>query len=392
MEQPIGYNKDLNLVCKLNKALYGLKQAARQWQIHLSNKLNKLGFIAISADNSIFVNKNRNIILATHIDDILVFSEKLEYINKLYKDLNQELDVSNLGEIKYYLGIEVFRNRSKKSIILTQKRFILNLLNRFNKLDLKPAKNPLVLGIKLEKNLEQATELDIKEYQKQIGSLIYLVTATRPDLAYPVGLLARFMSNPDSTHFKALDRIWQYLIYSKDYGLIYQFPSKSIDLLGYSDSDWGGDYSRKSTTGYLYLLGDLNIKTAISWNSKLQKTIALSSCEAEYMALKEAIKENLYIKSLIKQIPVLNSVINNTKTLYTDSNSAIDLAKNPVHHFRTKHIDIQYHFVRENYLNKVINLEYCPTEIQLADGLTKAISTEKYLDFIKELGLKRELS
>ena len=164
MEQPIGYNKDLNLVCKLNKALYGLKQAARQWQIHLSNKLDKLGFIAISADNSIFVNKNRNIILATHIDDILVFSEKLEYINKLYKDLNQELDVSNLGEIKYYLGIEVFRNRSKKSIILTQKGFILNLLNRFNKLDLKPAKNPLVLGIKLEKNLEQATELDIKEY------------------------------------------------------------------------------------------------------------------------------------------------------------------------------------------------------------------------------------
>jgi hypothetical protein len=110
------------------------------------------------------------------------------------------------------------------------------------------------------------------------------------------------------------------------------------------------------------------------------------------MALKEAIKENLYIKSLIKQIPVLNSVINNIKTLYTDSNSAIDLAKNPVHHFRTKHIDIQYHFVRENYLNKVINLKYCFTEIQLADGLTKAISTEKYLDFIKELGLKRELS
>jgi hypothetical protein len=207
MEQPIDYNKDLNLVCKLNKALYGLKQAARQWQIHLFNKLDKLGFIAISADNSIFVNKNRNIILATYIDDILVFSEKLEYINKLYKDLNQELDVSNLGEIKYYLGIEVFRNRSKKSIILTQKGFILNLLNRFNKLDLKSAKNPLILSIKLEKNLEQATELDIKEYQKQINSLIYLVIATRPDLAYSVRLLIRFMSNSDSTHFKVLDRI-----------------------------------------------------------------------------------------------------------------------------------------------------------------------------------------
>ena len=289
MEQPIGYNKDTSLVCKLNKALYGLKQAARQWQIHLSNKLDKLGFIAITADNSIFINKNRNIILATHIDDILVFSDKLEYINSLYKDLSQELEVSNLGEIKYYLGIEVLRDRSNRSITLTQRNFILNLLNRFNKLDLKPTKNPLVLGVKLEKNLEQATELDIKEYQKQIGSLIYLVTATRPDLAYPVGLLARFMSNPNSMHFKALNRIWQYLVYSKDYGLKYQFPSKSIDLLGYCDSDWGGDYSRKSTTGYVYLLGNQEIKTAISWNSKLQKTIALSSCEAEYMADRKSV-------------------------------------------------------------------------------------------------------
>lgn len=196
------------------------------------------------------------------------------------------------------------------------------------------------------------------------------------------------MSNPNSIHFKALDRIWQYLVYSKDYGLKYQFPSKSIDLLGYCDSDWGGDYSRKSTTGYVYLLGNQETKTAISWNSKLQKTIALSSCEAEYMALKEAIKENIYIKSLLKQIPGLNNAIKDTKALYTDSNSAIELAKNPVHHFRTKHIDIQYHFVRENHQNNTISLEWTSTSTQLADGLTKAISTERFLDYIKGLGLK----
>ena len=388
MEQPTGYSDNPELVCKLNKALYGLKQAARQWQIHLTNKLVKLGFIAITADNSIFINRITNVILATHIDDILIFSKNIENIKSLYKDLNKDLEVSDLGEVKYYLGIEIIRNRQDKSIILTQKGFILNLLNKFNKSELKPTKNPLILGVKLEKNLDQASEKEIKDYQQQIGSLIYLTTATRPDLAYPIGLLARFMSNPSPIHFKALNRVWQYLIYSKNFGLEYKFPSKSINLLGYSDSDWGGDYSRKSTTGYTYLIGNNQFKTAISWNSKLQKTIALSSCEAEYMALKEAIKENLYIKSLINQIPVLNSTINSTKTLYTDSKSAIDLAKNPIHHSRTKHIDIQYHFVRENYLNNIINLEYCPTELLLADSLTKAVSEKIYLDFIAGLGLK----
>lgn len=157
------------------------------------------------------------------------------------------------------------------------------------------------------------------------------------------------MQNPNQDHFKYLDRIWQYLNYTKAYSLVYQSKpnqNNSLKLEGYCDSDWGGDYTRKSTTGYLFLL-DKNI---VSWNSRLQKTIALSSCEAEYMALKEAVKENLYINSLIKQIPLLNKHINkDTKAIYTDSQSAITLAKNPTFHQKTKHIDIQYHFVRDNY-------------------------------------------
>lgn len=394
VEQPTGYIKDPNLVCKLNKALYGLKQSARQWQIYWTSILAILGFKPIPADNSIFINKNKDVILATHIDDILVFSKTIEDINNLYNKLNKDLQISNLGEVKYYLGIEIIRDRQNRSIKLSQKGFIDNLLNKFNKTNLYPTKNPLAQGVKLTKNIDQASKEDIKEYQKQIGSLIYLTTATRADLAYPIGLLARFMSNPGLQHFKALSRVWQYLIYSKDYSLEYKYHSdSSIGLIGYSDSDWGGDISRKSTTGYTFLIANsfkksYSNRTAISWNSKLQKTIALSSCESEYMALKEAIKESLYIKSLISQIPAINSTIKDTKVLYTDSQSSIDLANNPIYHSRTKHIDIQYHFVRENVINNVISLVYCPTSSLLADGLTKAIPTDKFNELVEGLGLK----
>jgi len=164
------------------------------------------------------------------------------------------------------------------------------------------------------------------------------------------------MSNPSMDHFKALDRIWQYLIGTKNHGLYYRvIYNLKPNLLGYSDSDWGGDYNtRRSTTGYVFTYRSV----AISWNSRLQKTIALLSCEAEYMALKETIKEHLWLKLLFKQIRQLLEDKEYNNTLYIDSQSAIELSKNLEHHSRTKHIDIQYHFVRENTLNGNINLKY----------------------------------
>ena len=243
--------------------------------------------------------------------------------------------LTNLGEAKYYLGIEIIRNRDKGTITLTQRNFAKQILQHFAP-HAKPAKNPCQMGYRLEANPDQATADEIQAYQQAIGSLMYLITATRPDLAYPIGLVARFMQNPSAEHQKALNRIWQYLRYTQDFELVY---SKSVltepVLSGFCDSDWGGDLtSRKSTTGYLFLFG----KSAISWASTLQKTVALSSCEAEYMAIKEAIKEQIYLQSIFKQIAILEEKF--TKILYSDSQSAIEIAKNPIYHKRTKHIDI----------------------------------------------------
>ena len=192
------------------------------------------------------------------------------------------------------------------------------------------------------------------------------------------------MANLGPEHWKTLEKVWYYVYNTKNLGLVYQSTSKTPSLIGYTDADWGGDIeTRRSTTGYIYLFRD----GPIIWSSKLQRTVALSSCEAEYMALKEAIKENLFIKGLFQEIkPIIE--VNDYKTLYTDSNSAIELAKNPTKHNRTKHIDIQYHFIRETVKNEQISLQYIPTKEQLANPLTKPVDTQELSIFRDKIGLR----
>ncbi|KAF1925481.1 uncharacterized protein M421DRAFT_70010, partial [Didymella exigua CBS 183.55] len=318
------------IVCKLNKALYGLKQAR---------------FSSLRIDTSIFVHKDKPIVLATHVDNILVFAKDISLVQSLYKDLTttSKLEVTNLGEIREFLGVEIIRDRKKKSLIITQRNFIANILKKYNKQDNLPKYIPL-----------------------PIGSLIYLTIFPRPDLVYSVNYLARFMSNPSLEHYKYLDYVFSYIVRTKDLGLDLTLESKQsartlkpINLVGISDADWGGDLdSRRSTIGNIFSLENVASSKyiAISWLSKLQKIVALSSAEAEYMSLKEATKESLYLQNVIKELFINSStkdysIFNKLNVIKTDSLSAIELAKNPIYHARTKHVDITYHFVRENLLS-----------------------------------------
>ena len=262
MEQPTGFTKD-NKVCRLNKALYGLKQAPRAWQQYLGEILVKIGFSNLGdVDPSLYF--RGSIIIGSHVDDLLVIGPSKADIIALRKELEKHLLVQDLGEVHYYLGIEIIRD--PKGITLTQQGFITKVLNRFKLDDLVEYSTPLPQGCILEsaKEGEKASLEDTRLYQQQIGSLMYLMTQTRPDISYPLGLLARFMSNPTRQHFLALNRLWGYLKRTKSYGLVYK--ARSISLIGYCDADWGGDRdTRRSTTGYIYLLG----KTPISWASKL---------------------------------------------------------------------------------------------------------------------------
>jgi hypothetical protein len=385
VQQPIGFEDGTNRVCKLNKALYGLKQSAREWEQHFKVLAKKLNLKPLKTDQSVYISTDleKILVLIVYVDDILAISNSKDIVREAYKSLSQNLTVKDLGPINQFLGIKITRDRSKRLIRFDQKEYTEKILNRFGIKESTRPITPLPIGVKLEPNPDQASPEDISQFQQEIGSIMYLMTKTRPDIAYHTSLLARFMANPSLEHWKWLSRLWLYISYTRDLGLNYQ--SELADkLIGYCDSDWGGDIgTRRSTTGYLYLYRG----AAIAWNSRLQRTVALSSCEAEYMALKEAIKEQLFVKAIIYEIPWLNETVLNHSRLLTDSNSAIELAKNPLYHHRTKHIDIQYHFVREMVKDKVIDLTFIPTDQQLADGLTKPLDLTKTQVLVKGLGL-----
>jgi hypothetical protein len=393
MEQPIGFNNDNKLVCKLNKALYGLKQSPRLWYKHLASILKNLSFTSSSYDEAIFIYNENNIIIIIicYVDDIIITGNNKDYINKVITNLNKVLKIQYLGNISQFLGLEFITDYINKTIYIHQNKYLDKIKNRFNKENLTPVSTPVELGVQLYKNEDKnkANNNTINLYQQQIGALIYLAINTRPDISFAINRCARYMANPNTSHYKALDRIWKYLNYKPNLGLFYN--CQNLQLLGYTDADWGGDIiTRKSTTGYLFLLG----KNTISWNSSLQKTVALSSCEAEYMALKDAIKEALYLNNsllyLLKQfnISITTSSNNNIPYILSDSQSAIKLAENPEFHKRTKHIDIIYHFIRETIYNKKAQLLYINTKEQLADRLTKGLDNKKHNMFIENISLR----
>jgi histone deacetylase 1/2 len=396
VELPPNINKDKGLVGRLNKALYGLKQAARQWQLYLNRILLDLGFTCLISDNSIYVHSKLAMYIAVYVDDILVFAKDLKDINNLFSNLEaKDLDITNLGPVIEFLGIQITYDKGKY-LSLSQEGYITRLIDRYNKGKLKPLSKPYLEGLPIDPNDSTASKEDINQFQKEIGALIYLTIYTRPDLSFRVGQLARFMSNPSKNHFKALDHIWSYVNKTKTHELSLSIQSTSIStpntarIIGYTDADYGGDLiSRKSTTGYINLISIKDSTMPISWSSKLQKTVALSSCEAEYMAYKEAFKEAIYINSLLSEFPTyIRKLFSNTRTIYTDSQSAIALTKNPLYHARTKHVAISYHFIKEKIASKELELVYCPTEILLADGFTKAIPTPKWNAFTIGLNLK----
>ena len=318
---------------------------------------------------------------------MIVISPKTTTIESLYGQLAQEVDLKDLGDIDEFLGIKITRNRQARSISLDQSHYIEKTLAKYGYKDngkKTPSTGcPIPIGAKIEPLEGTADPKAVKDYQQAIGTLMYLPTKTRPDLAFPVGQLARYMANPGPSHSRILDKVWKYLENMAKLGLAY-YHSDSTSILGYVDSDWGGDIgTRRSTTGYIFKF----LGSPISWSSKLQKTVALSSCEAEYMAIRDAIKEQQYIRGLLSEIaPILGNLAIECLDIYTDSNSAIELAKNPGYHARTKHVDIQYHFVRECIQKGVSQLKWTSTSTQLADGLTKAVS--KWTEFIEGIGLR----
>jgi transposase InsO family protein len=389
MQQPeafIEQGKE-NKVCRLQKSIYGLKQAGRSWYKKIDDFFLKLGFQRTHADCCVYHQEQEDIILliAIYVDDLIILSNDLDSLNYLKAELSKKFEMKDLGEAHYILGIEVCRNRQEKSIRISQSKYIDDILRRFNMTDSLSVSTPLEIGLKLNKGMAPSSEEERKEmenipYKSAVGSLMYAMLGTRPDICYAVGALSRFSSNPGATHWKAVKRVFKYLKGTKDFAI--EYKADEDDLKGYSDADWAGDIDdRRSTTGYTFIIA----AGAVTWSSKKQPTVALSTTEAEYMAITQAAKEAIWIGRLLSELGFSSE--GEVISIYGDNQGSISLSKNSVYHARTKHIDIQHHFIREKTESGEIKLIHCPTNRMPADILTKALTKEKHDVFSRMLGM-----
>jgi hypothetical protein len=258
-----------------------------------------------------------------------------------------------------------------QGILITQEGYAKELLKKFKMDDANPISTPMECGIKLSKH-DEGEIVDPSLFKSLVGSLRYL-TCTRPDILYAVGVVSRYMENPTTTHLKAAKRILRYIKGTTNLGLYYSV-SDDYKLVGYSDSDWGGDVDdRKSTSGFVFYIGN----TAFTWMSKKQPIVTLSTCEAEYVAATSCVCHAIWLRNMLKE---LNMPQKEPTKIFVDNKSAIALAKNPVFHDRSKHIDTRYHYIRECVANNNVKLEYVKTHDQAADIFTKPLKRE---DFVK---------
>jgi reverse transcriptase-like protein len=382
VEQPHGYEDGTGRACLLKKALYSLKQSPRIWYQTLSSFLRGLGFEPLAVDMGVF--HKGNYFIAVYVDDLLIIGPDKKEIQIIKDALSNRFKMVDIGPCKYYLGMEIHRDRPNRTLRLSQKGYIDRVLFEFGMQDCKPLGIPMDPKVRLESAPEDyiPAQEDKEWYARLVGSLMYIMLGTRADIAFTVSALSRYLAKPTDQHLLAAKRVLRYLRGSSDLVLVYRGDLRP--LIGYTDADWGGDMdTRRSTSGYLFNIGS----GAISWSSKRQPTVALSSCEAEYMGETQATKEAIWLRNLLTE---LNSHRKETQAtiIYGDNQGAIALAQNPQFHARTKHIDIQHHFVRENQDKGLVDIQYISTDNQIADGLTKALPKDAFHRFRKSLGLE----
>lgn len=380
--QPEGFVKKgkENMVYKLIKALYGLRQAPRAWYAKLNKCLEELGFVRCPYEHAVYVRRadGEILVVSVYVDNLLVTGTSIKEVSKFKNQMNMQFEMTDLGKLSYYLGMEV--KQGVGFIELKQAAYARKILEKAGMAECNPVKYPMDPKESLTKD-EHGEAVDPTKFKSVVGGLRYLVH-TRPDIAFSVGMISRFMERPTVLHQNAAKRIMRYIKGTVDFGLIYTRDSKNNMLTGFSDSDLGGyTEDRKSTAGMVFYLND----SLITWVSQKQRCVALSSCEAEFMAATGAACQAIWLRKLLSV--VTGSEIGPV-TLYIDNKSAIDLAKNPVFHGRSKHIDIRYHLIRECVEKGEIIVKHISSEHERADSLTKALAAAKFETMRKLLGVQ----
>jgi len=322
------------------------------------------------------------IIVLVYVDDLLLLASILAAIYKIKDALHKRFETKDLGEAKVIIGQDIRREKALGTLKLSQGKYAAQVLEKCGMVECNPIGTPLEVGLQLVKANESD---DALPYSEAVGSIMYLMVGTRPDLAFAIGKLSRFVSCYGKEHWAAIKRVLRYVKGSMDKGLVFDKNSFCV-LQGFSDADWAGlEEKRRSTTGFTFIFGG----AAVSWGSKLQKTVALSTMEAEYMALCEASKEAVWLNKLVQSVAsqgLQTAISGGPINIKVDNSGCIDFSKKPVEHKRTKHIDIRYHFVREGITTVKVTLEHCATDDMVADPMTKKLGKTKHDKHVEAMG------
>lgn len=384
IEQPEGFEDGSTKVCKLNRAINGLKQSGRVWNIKLVKALKSFGLNQSKLDPCVFYKKSLDLLLAIWVDDIFIFWKDGNILNKLKNSLSAAFKMKDLGKANNCVGIHI--TYDEDGICLDQSTYIKDVLKRFKMEDCKPVSTPSDTNQKLSitSTANEEGDEDITgsvPYQQLVGCLLFLAQGTRPDIAFAVNDVSRFNNNHRTTHWKAVKRILRYIKGTIDLKIHYT-KNGNKNLVGYTDSDWASDLDkRRSCSGHFFKLSN----GAVSWYSRRQQTVALSSTEAEYMSMASCIQESIWLKQFGSE---LDNSLHKSVQIYCDNQSAIDLATSDGYRQRTKHIDIRHHFIREKLENGTVTVEYISTDQMAADNLTKAVPKEKHNFCVKKMGLR----
>ncbi|KAL6269518.1 hypothetical protein ACE6H2_026429 [Prunus campanulata] len=366
MRQPPGFedSKHPDFVCRLAKSLYGLKQAPRAWNAKFTGYLPALGFKSSHSDPSLFVKHEGSdiVILLLYVDDIILTGSSPQLVQTVIDDLGAVFDMKDMGRLAYFLGLQVSYG-STGGIFVHQTKYAQELLNKAGMTNCKACPTPCKPHNQVLQTAGQPLT-DPTLYRSLVGALQYL-TFTRPDLSYSVNTVCQYMTTPTEAHFDLVKRILRYIQGTIQYGI--HFTTGPWHLQAYSDADWAGDLNtRRSTTGFVVFLGN----NPISWQSKKQGSVSRSSTEAEYRALAHTAADLAWVRQVLLDLKVC---LPEPPTISCDNLSALALSSNPIYHSRIKHLDIDFHFVRERVQRNDLTVQYIPTEEQLADVFTKGL-------------------
>lgn len=369
------------VVCLLKKALYGLKQAPRCWYLKIASVLKRFNLKESNADKCVYVGTydGCKVYLALFVDDGIIAAKSANVITKIISELSKEFEIT-IGDCSSF-GMQISRDRKSKSMFVHQDAYAKKVIEKFGMSRAKGVSVPADPHTILYPVEPEKTERQVVPYREAVGSLMFLAVVTRPDIAYAVNSVSKFLNEHNESHWRAVKRIIAYLIETVNMGIEFRASETGVQLVGYSDADFASDIAtRRSTTGYAFCMAN----GIVTWSSQRQKLVSMSTTESEYIAASTATKEAVWLRALLSELGYLRD---KPTKLYVDNQSAIRLIHNPEFHKRTKHIDVKFHYIREKVEDGEINVIFVPTEAQLADIFTKALPKSRFIELYTNLGL-----